>query len=114
MHPPLRSSNEHDTAAIRFVVPGEPKAKERARSRIVRTRDGRQFVSHYTPSQTRNEEAAVKIIAAAAMQGRPPLTGPIELKACFYRAVPSSWSAKKRAAALENRILPTARPDLDN
>lgn len=101
-------------ATVKFVVPGEPKPKQRARSRIVRTRDGRSFVSHYTPAETRKEEEAIRFIASRAMEGRAPFLGPLAVRAAFYRSVPASWSNKKQALALAGKLLPTSKPDVDN
>ncbi len=100
--------------AVRFVVPGEPRGMQRARSRIVRTKEGRQFVSTYTPAQSRAEQGGIKLIAAAAMRGRPPLSGPVELRASFFMPVPRSWSQRKQAEALRGALRPTGKPDFDN
>ena len=43
-----------------------------------------------------------------------PLTGPVALRLCVYLAVPSSWPAWKRQAALRGHVRPTGKPDLDN
>lgn len=101
-------------ASVRFTIPGEPRPKKRARSRIVKTRDGRMFTNHYTPAETRKEEEATRFIAARAMDGRAPFEGPVCIRAAFYRSVPNSWSRKKRSMALENKLLPVSSPDLDN
>ncbi len=101
-------------AIIRFVVPGLPKSKLRARHRVVNTKDGRQFVSTYTPPATRTEEGVIRMVAAEAMAGRAPLAGPLELKFAIWLPIPQSWSNKKRAAALAGAILPTTKPDWDN
>ncbi len=99
---------------IRIVVPGAPKAWERAGHRIARKRDGRQFVSSYTPAQTRREQSNIRAFAHKAMDDRPPLTGPIELRFVAYMPIAASWSKKKQADALADRIRPTGTPDLDN
>ena len=93
------------TAAISFVIPGVPRGKQVARV----TRFG-----NYTPKQTANELEAVRYIASAAMQGRPPLEGPLELRMCAYRPVPASWSSKERERALAGLVLPISRPDGSN
>ncbi|EUJ24736.1 Holliday junction resolvase [Listeria grandensis FSL F6-0971] len=43
-----------------------------------------------------------------------PLEGPLLVDLTFYREIPSTFSKKKRAAALAGRLLPTQRPDVDN
>ena len=95
-------------------MPGLPRGKERPRSRIVQARSGRQFISTYTPAQTRREEAAIRFVAAEAMQGRAPLEGPIDVRVSVFLPVPQSWSGKKQVAALAGALRPTGRPDADN
>ncbi len=98
----------------RFEVPGVPRGQERNRHRIATGKGGRQFVANYLPKQTRAEQAAVRLFAQQAMEGRPPLEGPIELRMTAYMPIPASWSQKKQAMALAGIILPTGRPDFDN
>jgi Holliday junction resolvase RusA-like endonuclease len=99
---------------VRIVIPGVPKAWERAGHRIARTGDGKQFVSTYTPAQTRSEQGAMKLFANRAMEGRPPLDGAIDLRLCAFMPVPRSWSGRKQQAALSGEIRPTGKPDADN
>ena len=93
---------------IRFTVPGDPVGQGRARS----TKSG----MHYTPARTRKYEAAVAAAAGSAMRvaGLQPLTCPVRLIVECRFAVPVSWPSWKRQDALDQRILPTCRPDLDN
>mgnify|MGYP003386818362 CR=1 FL=1 len=90
---------------IIVTLPGLMMGKERARS----TRRGR----HYTPAAT---VAAENAIAAAAMAqvGAVRLSGPLGVSIHVRMAVPDSWSARKRAAALRGDIRPTGKPDWDN
>lgn len=99
---------------VRFVVPGLPRGKQRARSRIVTARSGHQFVSTYTPAQTRQEEAVVRFAASRAMNGREPIEGPVDLRISIFLPVPQSWSGKKQRAALSGDVRPTTKPDFDN
>lgn len=101
------------SGCIKFVIPGEPRGKGRPRFRIAPGRHGA-FVQTYTPAETRAEEGAVRLIAATAMEGRPPVSGPIELRLCAYRQVPKSWSKKQRELALAGTVVPTGKPDVDN
>lgn len=101
-----------DVQVIRVVIPGVPRAWERAGHRIGRTAAGK--VTIYTPPQTRAEQGAVKLFASRAMNGRPPLDGPIDLRIAAWMPIPRSWSQRKQAAALAGTIYPTARPDADN
>jgi len=45
---------------------------------------------------------------------RNPVDKPIRLKAVFTLGVPTSWTAKKTAAAYKGEIPPTVKPDADN
>ena len=94
---------------IEFTIPGQPVAKGRARVSI---RGGRAFA--YTPEKTRMYENQVGAYASQAMAGRVPMGGPVlvAIEACMI--IPASWSAKKRKDAIEGKIWPTSRPDLDN
>ena len=65
---------------IRFVVEGNPIPK--ARPRVITTRTGTRA---YTPSRTKRWERLVAQAAARAMDGRPPLEGPVGVKLRFYR-----------------------------
>lgn len=99
---------------IKITIPGPPKAWERAGHRIVTTRTGQQFVSSYTPTQTRHEQSFIRAEACKAMGDRPLIDGPIDLRVVAYMPVPQSWSNKKRVAALADQIRPTSKPDFDN
>jgi Holliday junction resolvase RusA-like endonuclease len=99
---------------IRIVVPGPPKALERNRHRIVKKRDGSQFVANYLPAKSRAEQSSIRKFAWEAMGNKQPIDGAADLRVVAYMPVPASWSSKKRASALADRILPTGRPDFDN
>lgn len=99
---------------IHIVVPGPPKAWERAGHRIVDKKDGGRFVSSYTPSKQRREQNAIRDLASRAMNGRPPFDGPIELKFVAHMTVPASWSLKRQRMALSDQIRPTPKPDISN
>lgn len=97
-----------------FVVPGEPRGKGRARSRIAGGKGGKQFVAHYTPKETVEYENLVRMAAHEAMAGEAPTSFPCMVSIRVFCSVPKSWSQKKRRRALDGEILPTGKPDLDN
>ena len=99
---------------IIIELPGDPVPKGRPRFRAVTARDGRSFVNAYTPAKTRAYERALAFVAKVAMRGKPPMDGPLKVSVTASLAVPSSWSAKKRDAALAGIVQPTGRPDADN
>lgn len=99
--------------AVSIYVPGLPQGKGRARSRVVHAK-GRTFASHYTPAKTRTYEGVIATAASAAMNGRPPMVGPVLLNFVAVVPPPASWPAWKQAAALAGHVSPTTKPDLDN
>lgn len=113
-HLPGMEPERRTKLRIEFVIPGEPKGKGRARSRIASSRDGRQFVTHYTPKDTVEYENLVRMAAHEAMAGGAPTRFPCSVIIEAYCSVPASWSRKRRALALAGLILPTGKPDLDN
>lgn len=101
-------------ADIRFVIPGPPKPLQRNRHRIVKKKGGGQFIANYLPAESRSEQGAVRMFAALAMAGRPPLEGPLDLRMTAFMPVPPSWSQKKQRAALDGMVYPTGKPDGSN
>jgi Holliday junction resolvase RusA-like endonuclease len=91
---------------VTVVIAGPAVAKGRPRV----TRRG--FV--YTPAATRKYEAHARLAAQQAMDGRPPITVPVRAEITVNLPVPTSWSAKRRDAALRGDVRPTSRPDTDN
>ncbi|MBU0536873.1 MAG: RusA family crossover junction endodeoxyribonuclease [Gammaproteobacteria bacterium] len=99
---------------IEIFIPGQPQGKERARSRIITSKSGRQFTSHYTPAKTRQREELIKSYAVGAMRSAAPMAGPVALELRMVFEVPKSWPQWKRDLALTHMILPTVKPDADN
>lgn len=99
---------------IRITVPGVPRALERNRHRIVTTRDKRQFVANYLPSQSAKEQSTIRWFARQVMADRAPLEGPVDLRVVAYMPIAASWSRRKQAAALADQLRPHGRPDADN
>lgn len=97
------------TASVRFIVPGPPQGKGRAR--IVKIGG---FSRMATPPKTVAYEGLIALAAAQAMADRPPIAGPIACHVEAVFAVPASWPKAKRAAALAGQIRPTCKPDYDN
>ena len=90
---------------ISFTIPGRLAGKGRPRFTTVGG-----FARAFTPSKTRDEEAKVARHARHAMDGAPPLEGPLALEIIIIQKPPPSWSKKKAQEA--NWI--TQKPDLDN
>lgn len=95
-------------SAIRFEVKGEPRGKGRPRF----ASHGK-FVKAYTPVETENYEAFVKVNACRAANGLY-LNGPLKAEIdCIY-SIPSSWSKRKKAEAVSSNVPCTKKPDADN
>jgi Holliday junction resolvase RusA-like endonuclease len=105
-----RNFDGHDQPTVcdpvTVIITGEPVAKGRPRM----TRRG--FA--YTPSATRKFEAHGRLAAQLAMDGRPPIQVPVRVELLIELPIPTSWSERKRAAAIVGDVRPTSRPDLDN
>lgn len=93
------------TEAIRFEVAGKP---------VPWARSGGNGKVRFTPAKVRHNQNYIKMLAAEAMKGRPPMDGPLRLSMAAVLPVPSSWTKKKQAQALNKEIFPTGKPDLDN
>ena len=93
---------------ISFTIEGVPVPKGRPRF----TRSGHT----YTPDTTRKYEALVTARAKEAMIGKRKIEKPnavrVDILAIF--PVPSSWSKKRRTAALQGVEHHVSKPDLDN
>ena len=93
---------------MNFKIEGLPKGKGRPRF----ARSGHT----YTPDTTRKYEALVTARAKEAMIGKRKIEKPnavrVDILAIF--PVPSSWSKKRRIAALQGVEHHVSKPDLDN
>src|SRR5260370_13861430 len=88
--------------SVTIVIGGVAVAKGRPRM----TRKG--FV--YTPAATRKYEAHGRLAAQQAMDGRPPITGPVRAEILVDLPVQVSWSGKRRGAPLRRDIPPPTPP----
>jgi Holliday junction resolvase RusA-like endonuclease len=68
----------------------------------------------YTPPRTARYERDLGWMARQAMIGRKPLEGPLKVTVIATLAVPRSWNAARRKAAMAETIRPTGKPDIDN
>lgn len=99
---------------IAFNIPGKPVGKGRPRF-------SRKSGVAFTPKETRNHEAYVKMLATEAMKVggeptdllMPPFATPVRLVVQVMCQIPQSWNKAKREAAKANIIRP-GKPDLDN
>lgn len=94
---------------VSFLVPGEPVAKGRPR---LGRMGGQARV--FTPPRTVRYESLVRAVALEALGGRTVPRGPLLVRLAIGLPVPTSWSTRRRAAALAGLIAATKRPDADN
>jgi Holliday junction resolvase RusA-like endonuclease len=94
---------------IKIFIPGTPQGKGRARSFL---RNGK--IGHYTPEKTRTYEGLIASLGLDVMRGVKPLEIPMLVTISAVFSIPNSWPAWKRQAALDGKILPTTKPDMDN
>ncbi|OQS40560.1 RusA family crossover junction endodeoxyribonuclease [Chromobacterium haemolyticum] len=95
---------------ISFFVPGAPVGKGRPKV----SSSGGKFARMYTPEKTANYESLIALAAQEAMAGNPLIAGPADVEIAMFLPVPTSWSKKKQAAALQGQVYPTKKPDADN
>lgn len=93
---------------INFHVPGKPQAKQRART----LKNG----SSYTPKETVNYENLIKLCFHDQVKTRLPIHAPVRMRVFAWYQMPKSLasSKKKKIQALQGKILPTVKPDIDN
>lgn len=99
---------------VRFVVPGVPVAKGRARSRIARAAHGREFVHHYTPPETKRYEKQIAVEAKIAMGARKPVDNAVSIVVNAFYPIPPSWPHWRQRDARAGVIVPIVKPDWDN
>lgn len=102
-------STEGEAFSIVIVVPGKPRGKGAGRAGSINGRPG-----IFTDSKTRTEMGVIRSLAFDAMAGRMPYGGPIILRLCAYKPIPTSFSKAKIAAVGRGEFVPITKPDLDN
>ncbi|MBR1660282.1 MAG: RusA family crossover junction endodeoxyribonuclease [Oscillospiraceae bacterium] len=93
----------------RYVIPGP--AVPQGRPRLT-TAGGHPRA--YDPPKSREYKAYVQRCVREQGAPKTPITGAVFLRVYEYRAIPKSWSRRKKQAAREGTLWPTSRPDLDN
>ena len=98
---------------IEFQILLEPKAQERARDHLIKTKDGRVWNHKY---KSKAQSLYEMQLGAFICQHRPdgPLKGPILLEIQAFFEVPVSRPKKFHAAADRGEVWPEGKPDLDN
>lgn len=97
--------------ALKFIAPGTPVAKGRAR---VSSRGG--FIRHYTPEKTVSYENTVRGYAVQAMRkaNMQIIDVPCGLELMIYMPIPAKWSKSKKEKAKKGELRPGIKPDCSN
>jgi Holliday junction resolvase RusA-like endonuclease len=90
------------------------KAVGKGRARTVRPRNMGGRVMTFTPDKTASFEARVAAEAHAARTRAELHDGALVLEVTIYKSVPKSYSAKKRAECIGQKVRPTGKPDCSN
>lgn len=104
----LQERQGFDMMAVRFSILGEPKAKGRPRF----AKRGN-FVTTYTPEETLNYEAFIKMRYIDAANGTV-FDGAVEAEINCVFGIPNSTSKKKKQEMLDGLIPCMKKPDTDN
>lgn len=99
---------------VKIIVRGEAVALARPRFAIIKGKNGQSFPHVYNPSHVAKYQSFVRQMAQQAMEGRPPLEGPLRAEFIIVQPIPQSWSKRKVAQAMCGSVRPTGRPDLSN
>ncbi|HNY13645.1 MAG TPA: RusA family crossover junction endodeoxyribonuclease, partial [Candidatus Wallbacteria bacterium] len=90
---------------------GKAQAQQRAGEYV--GNDGK--IHHYDQKESKSFRKEIKDAAFVAVRGRwPRFDVPVNLAVQEFRALPSSWSEKKKHNAIMGIVRPTSKPDLKN
>ena len=104
--------------SIELVINGFAQAQRSPQGVIVpplpATIRNRHSVRFYSPVEVRKWQTTARVLAAERMKNLNPVKGAIELIVWVYLVPPSSMSKRKQALALDGKLRPVTRPDVDN
>lgn len=99
---------------VRIVIPGRAKSPQQKRVGIGRRKDGSSFLMRYGDEEADEHRDTVRAIAMRAMDGRPPIEGPVMLRFRVYVPIPKSLPKYRQVEARAGRLFPCKTPDIDN
>ena len=110
---------DHETKEYDYeiVVPGDPQAWQRAGARIAKTSKGKQYISFYTKTETRNAEMKIAVIGKR-QSPRQLLNTALRVDLFFYMPRPQGhYGTGRNASKVKPQFqyaYPTPKPDYDN
>jgi Holliday junction resolvase RusA-like endonuclease len=115
---PPRDLHQGGGNTVRFRVPGEPRAWERAGEQVIVPKEPgkRPFVKHFMPREQEAYQHAIAWTARAVWRTRPMIAArcPVWMTVYVYRTIPASFSMRDRELALAGKLFPTGKADWDN
>lgn len=107
---------------ITIVLRGEPEGRKQPAPRVVTRgrkgpvvyKNGRPLVILHPDKGTVAYQRALAMQAKVVMGSRAPLSGALVVAITAVFSIPTSWSDKKRDAALAGVVYKTGKPDWDN
>lgn len=101
---------------VKLILPGEPQGKGRPRFASRERKDGRRFISTYTPDATECYEKLVKNVYLQMYRDQKLFDDkePIAMLIMSYFGIPKSAGKRKRELMLSGIIRPAKKPDWDN
>lgn len=99
---------------LKLKILGTPQPKQSVRSRIVKTKTGKNFVQHYqTEEIKRTEKNFAFDVKSQLPEGFLPYTGALKVKALFvFPPLKGFTKAKLNSLAAGAKIYKSSRPDL--
>jgi Holliday junction resolvase RusA-like endonuclease len=98
---------------VSFTVDGAPRPY-RERTFIIRGGPANGQVGSRRTEEVQSYQAAARVLAQDAMEGREIMRASVELTVRAYLQIPTSWSLRKQAEARQGLLLPLVTPDLTN
>lgn len=102
---------------IDFVIPGEPRGKERPQGKAVQAKNGKYTVLVYTPKQTKEQEKMIRtafMLQCGGTWTKAEKGVPCAVHIRSGYPIPKSTPKWKKELMLAGKILPTVKPDADN
>lgn len=94
---------------VKFIVEGEPFAKQRPKATAIGG-----HIRLYSPSKTVDYENYIKLCYYRDAKNYYFGEAPLEMDILACKSIPKSFSKKRQQQALDLDVVPTTKPDYDN